>query len=221
MDTTLIDWDAIIATLAAWAEPLEPPSVTALALEARREPWAVLASTILSLRTKDAVTRVASDTLLKAAPTPAALLALSSEAIERLIYPVGFYRVKARTLLEIASLVMTRFGGTVPDTLEELLTLPGVGRKTANLVLIEAFNKDGLCVDTHVHRIANRIGWVATKTPDKTEMALRRIMPRRYWSGLNALLVRYGQLVCRPQSPLCSRCVIAGHCKRVGVERSR
>jgi endonuclease-3 len=129
--------------------------------------------------------------------------------------------VKTRTLLNIADILLARYAGAVPDTLEALLALPGVGRKTANLVLIEAFDKDGICVDTHVHRVSNRAGWVATKTPNDTEMRLREILPRPYWKGLNALLVLYGQRVCRPQSPRCSQCIIAGQCARVGVTRCR
>jgi endonuclease-3 len=149
------------------------------------------------------------------------VFSLPQEEIERLMYPAGFYKTKALRLREIAAILKEKYGGRVPDNLEELLALPGVGRKTANLVLIEAFDKDGICVDTHVHRINNRAGWLISKTPDETEMILRRILPKQYWKPINALLVLYGQRVCKPLSPLCSKCVIAAHCIQNGVERSR
>ena len=150
-----------------------------------------------------------------------ALLALSARRIERLIFPVGFYRTKARALRALSRELLERFGGQVPDDLDALLTLPGVGRKTANLVVSVGFGKPGICVDTHVHRISNRLGFVRTSTPERTELALRRKLPRRHWIGYNDLLVAFGQNVCRPLSPHCSRCPVAGLCHRVGVTQAR
>ncbi|MDR2495130.1 MAG: endonuclease III [Spirochaetaceae bacterium] len=217
------DWDAVMAALEAWRRAVNAhdPSVSAVAERYRKDPWAVLASTVLSLRTKDAVTLAASASLLAAAPSPAALVKLSQDAVARLIYPAGFYRTKASNLLKIAGLLMAEYQGAVPGTMEALLALPGVGRKTANLVLIEAFDADGICVDTHVHRISNRTGWVSSKTPEETEHALRETLPRSYWKGINALLVLYGQRVCQPLSPWCSRCPIYAHCARRLLKRSR
>lgn len=181
----------------------------------------VLLSTVLSLRTKDAVTEQASRRLLEAAPAPGALLALRASRIERLIYPVGFYRTKARNLLRIARILLERYGGRVPDDLETLLQLPGVGRKTANLVVTVGYGKPGICVDTHVHRISNRWGLVRTKSPDETEERLRRILPKRYWISYNELLVAFGQNLCLPVSPLCTRCEFFDSCPKVGVHRNR
>jgi endonuclease-3 len=158
---------------------------------------------------------------LAAAPSPAALLALPEDEAARLAYPAGFYRTKAASLRKIAAILLEQYGGAVPADMDALLALPGVGRKTANLVLIEAFDLPGLCVDVHVHRISNRAGWVSTKSPDETEQALRERLPQKYWKGINALLVLYGQNLCRPVSPFCSRCVIKPRCLRVGVEASR
>jgi endonuclease-3 len=226
-------WDRILAALEAWREALrreravdggakgKDPSVTTVAEQYRRDPWAVLVSTILSLRTKDEVTLVCSKRLLEKAPSPAALLALSEDETARLAYPAGFYRTKAGSLRKIAAILIEQYGGAVPADMDALLALPGVGRKTANLVLIEAFDLPGLCVDIHVHRISNRAGWVSTKSPDETERALRERLPKKYWKGINALLVLYGQNLCRPVSPFCSRCVITKHCQRAGVGASR
>ena len=149
------------------------------------------------------------------------MLRLTARQIERAIYPVGFYRTKARVLLRISADLLARFGGKVPDTIDELLTLDGVGRKTANLVVTLGFNKPGICVDTHVHRISNRLGYVRTRTPEETEMALREKLPRRYWIGYNDLLVTFGQNVCAPVSPKCSTCPVRALCRRVGVTTSR
>jgi endonuclease III len=195
------------------------PAVTKIA--ARRDPYAVLVSTVLSLRTKDDVTAAASDRLLERAPDPAALLRLPAPRIEKLIFPVGFYRVKARHLRQIARLLLEHHGGRVPADLDTLLELPGVGRKTANLVLVLGFGLPGVCVDTHVHRISNRLGYVRTRSPLETEMALRRKLPRRHWLTVNDLLVTFGQNVCGPLSPRCSACPVARTCARVGVLRSR
>jgi endonuclease-3 len=202
----------------------EDPAVTAIASYYRLDPWAVLASTILSLRTKDETTMAASQRLLKELPTMEALAARPEEEIERLIYPVGFYHTKAKNLKKMAGIILERHGGKVPADMETLLSLPGVGRKTANLVLSEAYEIDAICVDVHVHRISNRAGWLGaagTGSPEETERVLRDTLPRKYWRRINLLLVFYGQQVCRPLSPWCSRCVVAAHCERRGVDRSR
>ncbi len=184
-------------------------------------PFTTLISCILSLRTQDRTTTGASRRLFNVADTPDRILEIPTTRLEELIYPVSFYRVKARTIRKIATELIEKFGGKVPDTLEELLKLPGVGRKTANIVVTLAFNKPGIAVDIHVHRISNRLGYVSTKNPDDTEMALREKLPRRYWIVLNDVLVAYGQNLCKPVSPFCSRCAIADYCERVGVVRSR
>jgi endonuclease-3 len=176
---------------------------------------------MISLRTKDEVTAAASSRLLQRAPTAQALAAMTEQRIARLIYPAGFYRTKARHLKQAAQLIAARHGGRVPSSLEELLALPGVGRKTANLVLNLGFGLPGICVDTHVHRITNRLGWVRTRAPLETERALMAVLPRRYWIPINGLLVAFGRRTCAPQSPWCSRCPIRVHCRRVGVTRSR
>ena len=181
----------------------------------------ILISTVLSLRTKDKTTEEASRRLFAVAQTPTELLKLSVAEIEKLIYPVGFYHTKAKNLLKICELLQKRFQGKIPDTLEELLSLPGVGRKTANLVLTVGHHRLGICVDTHVHRISNRWGLVKTKTPEETEMALRKILPKRYWIEYNDLLVAFGQNLCVPVSPFCSRCKIANLCPKTGVSKSR
>ena len=191
------------------------PAVTQVAL--RRDPFQVLISTILSLRTKDPVTLTASQRLFRRAKTPQQMLKLSESKISHLIYPVGFYRTKAKTLREISKRLLEEYEGKVPNRLEELLQFKGVGRKTANLVLTLGFRKLGICVDTHVHRISNRFGLVQTKTPDETEMALRKILPKKYWIPYNDLLVAFGQTLCRPLSPWCSRCPIESFCEKVGV----
>jgi endonuclease-3 len=215
------EWKRIIGALEIWRERMEDPSVSTVAERYQRSPWAVLVSTIISLRTKDEVTVAASERLLAEAPGPEELLRLPEERIGKLIYPAGFYRTKAANLRRIAAILLEKYGGRVPADMEALLELPGAGRKTANLVLIEAFDMEGLCVDTHVHRISNRMGWVETKTPEETEMALRERLPAQFWKPLNPLLVLYGQRMCRPASPWCSRCVVAAYCPRAGVERSR
>ena len=187
----------------------------------RRDPFRVLTACLLSLRTKDETTGPASERLFALADTPAAMLRLSASRIERAIFPVGFYRTKARVILGVCRDLLEHFGSRVPDTIDELLTLKGVGRKTANLVVTVGFGKPGICVDIHVHRISNRLGYVRTRTPEKTEVALRACLPRRYWIGYNDLLVSFGQNVCVPVSPKCSICPVRGLCPRVGVTRSR
>jgi endonuclease-3 len=187
----------------------------------RHDPYETLISCLLSLRTKDETTAAASGRLFALARSPRAMLKLPQRKIARAIYPVGFYRTKARTILELSRALVKRHRGAVPDSLEELLALNGVGRKTANLVLTLAFRKYGICVDTHVHRISNRWGYVRTRNPDETEMRLRERMPRRHWRTYNDLLVAFGQNLCHPTSPWCSRCPLEHLCGRVGVIRSR
>jgi endonuclease-3 len=198
----------------------ELPIVTKLA-EEHRDPFEILISTLLSLRTKDEVTAAATERLFLLASTPAEMLRLSEAAIQRAIYPVGFYRNKAETILHVCRELIERFESRVPDSIEELLTLKGVGRKTANLVVSLGFNGAGLCVDTHVHRISNRIGYVRTKNPEETEFALRAKLPPEHWSRYNTLLVAFGRNTCRPISPLCSHCPVEVYCDRVGVLKSR
>ncbi|QEM67869.1 endonuclease III [Geobacter sp. FeAm09] len=196
------------------------PSVTVVA-EASRSPFKVLVSCIISLRTKDEVTTRASARLFDRAPTPEAMEGLPPEEIAQLIYPAGFYRTKAEQILEISRRLVAEFGGRVPDDLDALLAFRGVGRKTANLVLTLGFGKPGICVDTHVHRICNRWGYVATRNPDATEMALRAQLPQEYWIEINDLLVAFGQNLCHPVSPRCSICRLGDICARVGVTQSR
>jgi endonuclease-3 len=186
-----------------------------------RNPFEVLVSTLLSLRTKDETTEPAAERLLAAAAGPAAMLALPASTIEKLIFPVGFYRRKAAQLREVSRLLLERHGGAVPADMERLLALPGVGRKTANLVLAAGFGIPAICVDTHVHRINNRWGYVRTRTPDETETALRAKLPRRWWLRVNRLLVLFGKSVCQPVSPRCSTCPVASRCPRRGVVHSR
>ena len=203
----------------------EAPSwkVTALAQVAAQwhDPFRVLIACLLSLRTKDETTGPAAARLFALADTPEALRGLRPRAIERAIYPVGFYRTKARVLREVSRDLIERFGGRVPDDIDALLTLKGVGRKTANLVVTQGFNKPGICVDVHVHRISNRWGYVTTRTPEETETALRARLPRRYWIGYNDLLVSFGQNRCLPVSPHCTRCPLRPGCPRHGVRHSR
>jgi endonuclease-3 len=197
------------------------PVVTFIALQTH-DPFRVLVSCILSLRTKDETTGPASMRLFALASTPEAMLGLTARRIERAIYPVGFYRTKARVILGVCRDLIEKHGGRVPSDLDALLALKGVGRKTANLVLTQGFAKHGICVDTHVHRISNRWGYVRTKSPHETERALRARLPRRYWIEYNDLLVAFGQTICKPLSPLCeTRCPIASDCPRIGVGRHR
>jgi len=187
----------------------------------RRDPFRVLIACLLSLRTKDETTGPAAARLFALADTPETMRRLPAKRIERAIFPVGFYRTKARVLLGVCRDLLERFGGQVPDDIDRLLTLKGVGRKTANLVVTQGFNKPGICVDIHVHRISNRLGYVKTKNPTETETALRKRLPRRYWIGYNDLLVSFGQNICHPVSPRCSECPVRPRCARVGVTRWR
>ncbi len=180
-------------------------------------PFKVLVATILSARTRDETTTKAVQALFNVITGPADLCRLSLEEIEQRIFPVGFYHIKARHLKALGAMLMRDFGGSVPDTLEALCTLPGVGRKTANLVVTVAFAKYGICVDVHVHRISNRLGLVATRTPFETETALRRILPKRYWKHWNRQLVAFGQMQCTPRHPRCNQCPVAAVCDRSGV----
>jgi endonuclease-3 len=194
----------------------DTPIVTLMA-ETYESPFRVLISCILSLRTQDATTAKASHRLFGVADTPQAMLQLSARRIERLIFPVGFYKTKARNILDICKTLVKDYGGKVPDTIDELLKLKGVGRKTANLVVTLGYRNPGICVDTHVHRISNRWGYVSTTTPEKTEFALRAKLPKQYWIEYNDLLVSFGQHLCRPISPMCSQCPVAKYCDQVGV----
>jgi endonuclease-3 len=214
------DIDRFVAAIESNYRQWNPPIITFIANRGAT-PFEVLVSTLLSLRTKDEVTGVAAQRLLAVARTPETMVKLPAREIETLIYPVGFYPTKAKRLLSISRILLDRYGGKVPDTLEELTALPGVGRKTANLVLVEGFKIPAICVDTHVHRISNRIGYVKTKTPDKTELVLRKKLPERHWARYNELLVAFGQVLCRPISPFCSRCPVADMCPRIGVDRYR
>jgi len=211
----------MIARLERAASSWNTTALAAVAQQTKRDPFRILIGCLLSLRTKDETTGPASARLFALADTPAAMLALPTRTIERAIFPVGFYRTKARVLHRVCRDLLERFDGRVPSDLDALLTLHGVGRKTANLVVTFAFDLPGICVDTHVHRISNRLGFVRTRTPDETEQALRRRLPRRHWIGLNDLLVAFGQNLCRPTSPHCSRCPIAGSCPRIGVRQAR
>ena len=212
--------DRFVETIEANYRDWNPPIITFIANRGAT-PFEVLVSTLLSLRTKDEVTGEAAGRLLAVARTPEEMVTLSAEAIEKLIYPVGFYPTKAKRLLEISHILLDRYEGRVPDDLDALTALPGVGRKTANLVMVEGFKIPAICVDTHVHRISNRIGYVKTKTPDKTEMALRKKLPKRHWVRYNELLVAFGQVLCRPVSPFCSRCPVSEMCPKIGVDRHR
>ena len=196
------------------------PSVSLIALK-MNTPYTVLISTLISLRTKDDVTLAASERLFSLADNPEKMLSLSDEEIEKAIYPAGFYKRKAQNIKEISKTLIEKYDGKVPSTQEELLALPGVGIKTANLTLNLGFNIDAICVDCHVHQIANRIGWIDTKTPEESVDALESIMPRRFWIPLNELLVAYGQNVCLSISPLCSECPIYKECPKKGLKYSR
>lgn len=186
-----------------------------------KEPFQILISCILSLRTKDRTTAEATNKLFKIAKSPDEMVQLSANEIENLIYPAGFYRTKAKRILEISKVLIEQYNGLVPDDLDQLMRLPGVGRKTANLVITEAYDKHGICVDTHVHRIMNRLGYIKTKTPKETEFELRKKLPLKYWKKINSLLVKLGQTICLPISPLCSKCKIIQYCNRIAITRSR
>ncbi len=210
----------VVALISKAMEHLPDPSVT-LVGKRWKSPFLVLISCILSLRTKDETTLPASERLFALADKPETMLKLSLAQIEKAVYPVGFYKTKARTIHGICRDILEKFGGKVPDDIDTLMTMKGVGRKTANLVLTEGFAKPAMCVDTHVHRISNRLGYVRTKNPEETEWALREKLPKKFWMQYNALLVTWGQNVCKPVSPLCSTCPVNRICQRNGVTVSR
>lgn len=201
-------------------ERLNLPAIEKISEEQSGTAFQVLIATLLSAQTKDAVTLEASTRLFAEAPDVASLARVPVARIQKLIYPVSFYRTKARHVRATCKLLLDRFGGRVPTTMKELLSLPGVGRKTANLVMIVAHQSaDNICVDTHVHRISNRLGWVKTATPDATELTLYDVSPRKYWANINLYLVTWGQHVCRPVYPLCGSCILAPLCPRLGVTK--
>ncbi len=209
----------VMRALARAIDDHELPAVEKIAEESQEDPFEVLISTMLSAQTRDPVTAAAASRLFRAARTPRTLSRLTVREIQRLIYPVSFYRNKARHVKETCRILVDTFGGRVPGTMEELLTLPGVGRKTANLVMILSFKSlKNICVDTHVHRISNRLGWVRTRTPEETEQALYKTVHPRWWPYINLYLVTWGQNVCRPVYPRCAACVIRADCAQVGVK---
>jgi endonuclease-3 len=213
--------NAVMRTLARAIDTLDLPAVEKIAENSQEDPFEVLVATMLSAQTRDPVTAEASARLFRAARTPRAMARLTEKQIERLIYPVSFYRHKAKHVRETCRILVERFDGRVPGSMEELLTLPGVGRKTANLVLILSFKSGkNICVDTHVHRISNRPGWVRTLTPEETEHALYKSTRERWWPFINLYLVTWGQNVCRPIYPRCGVCAIREHCPRIGVTKA-
>jgi len=210
------DIHSVIRILRRHVPKWDTPVVTLMA-ETYESPFRVLISCILSLRTQDSTTAKASHRLFAVADTPQAMLKLSAKKIEKLIFPVGFYKTKAKNILDICRTLIEQHAGNVPDDIDELLKLKGVGRKTANLVVTLGYNKPGICVDTHVHRISNRWGYITTSTPEKSEFALRAKLPKQYWIEYNDLLVSFGQHLCRPISPVCSQCPVRKYCSQIGV----
>ena len=213
--------DEVLRILKKKIREWKVPAVGLVAEQAIDRPFETLVSTILSLRTKDKVTEAASQRLLARARNPEVLSTLPVREIEQLIYPVGFYRTKAKNLLKTCRMLLQKHNGSVPRSMDELLELPGVGRKTANLVLTVGFGDYGICVDTHVHRITNLWGYIQTRTPNETEFALREKLPRRHWKTYNDVLVTFGQNLCLPVAPWCSRCPVAAYCPQIGLKRSR
>ena len=209
---------AVMRTLARAIDSLELPAVEKISEDSREDPFEVLIATMLSAQTRDAVTAAASARLFRVARSPRTMARLTVKRVQKLIYPVSFYRHKAVHVRETCRILVERYGGHVPGRMEELLTLPGVGRKTANLVLILSFrSRKNICVDTHVHRISNRLGWVQTRTPEETEQALYKATAERWWPYINLYLVTWGQNVCRPVYPRCGECVIHPYCAQVGI----
>jgi endonuclease III len=215
-----VDIDAIYKILKREVEHYHVPVVDLVKIQTN-DPFKILVATILSARTNDATTAAACKKLFGKVNTPKDLERLDKKTIERLIFPVGFYHTKAKHLKMLPHALKEKFNGIIPSTVEELLELPGVGRKTANLVVAIAFDKPAICVDVHVHRITNRLGYLKTKNPFETEMALRKKLPKKYWTTFNSILVAFGQHLCRPTSPKCSICPIKAHCNRIGVRSSR
>ena len=220
MPVTNRNIDTVVSRIREQMRDLPDPSVT-LVGKRWKSPFLVLISCIMSLRTKDETTLPASERLFALAETPEKMITLTPRQIEKAIFPVGFYKTKARTILGICRDIIEKFDGKVPDDIDILMQMKGVGRKTANLVLTEGFGIPAMCVDTHVHRISNRFGYIATKTPEESEMALRKKLPKKHWIDYNALLVTWGQNVCKPISPLCSTCSVNKLCARTGVTVSR
>ncbi len=212
--------DKVVSILKKEMKQWKDPMVTAMSRK-KREPFKVLIATVLSLRTKDDCTAEAAKRLFKLADTPRKILNLDEKTIAQAVYPVGFYNTKAKNILDICQNLVDRYNGQTPDEIDELLTLKGVGRKVANLVLTQGYNKPAICVDTHVHRITNRWGYVETSHPDETEMVLREVLPKKHWIIINDLLVTYGQNLCMPTSPWCSKCKIRDYCEQKGVKRFR
>lgn len=216
----MLNIDKIYRILEKEVKKYDVPVVTFIRIQ-EKEPFKVLISALLSARTKDEVTTEVCRKLFKKIKKIKDFENYSIEDMEKMIYPVSFYKNKARYLKKLPAVLEKDFDEKIPKTVEGLIELPGVGRKTANLVVAEAFDNYGMCVDTHVHRISNRLGYVDTKTPYETEMALRKKLPKKYWKKWNSFLVAFGQNICRPISPFCSKCPIRKHCKRIGVKRSR
>jgi len=200
---------------------MEEPSVTKISKLSKRDPFRVLVSCLISLRTKDEVTLASSEKLFAEADTPEKMIELDEDKIAGLIYPAGFYKTKSATIRNICKVLKEEYGSKVPDEIDELVKLKGVGRKTANLVLVEGYGKPAVCVDTHVHRIFNRWGYLKTKNPDQTEQVLRKHLPKEYWITINEILVAYGRSVCKPVSPHCSSCRLSEYCDKVSVDRRR
>ena len=219
MSETVID--TLMHILRDATRHMQQPASAGIIAVYGRDPFLILIGCLLSLRTKDTVSLPASLRLFQQATTPQSMLAIDQGALEKLIYPVGFYRRKARSIHALCRILLDQFAGKVPSTMPELEALPGVGRKTANLVLAEGFGIPAICVDTHVHRISNRLGIIATKTPEQTEIALKKVLPQQYWAEYNRLMVMWGQNICVPISPKCSACPLYSLCKRVGVTRHR
>lgn len=217
----MFPFDEMMTALTDFFPEEAAPIITRISRGKKSDPFIVLVGTLLSLRTKDETTEKAMEVLAPHINTPRDLLRIPDGELEKMIYPVGFYRNKARTLKDAASVIIGRFDGKVPDSIEELLTIKGVGRKTANLVVTEGYGKPGICVDTHVHRISNRLGAVRTKDPHGTEFELRRVLPEKYWIIYNSLLVTFGKRICTPISPKCSQCPIERLCAKQGVTRTR
>ena len=209
--------DEVISLVKKQIEKFKAPYVTRISSE--KNPFKILVSTILSSRTKDEITKQASQRLFLKVKNPNDLIKLSIKEIEKLIYPVGFYRVKARNLKKLAEILIKDYNGKVPNSINDLIKLPGVGRKTANLVVTLGFNKYGICVDTHVHRIVNRWGYIKTKTPKETEYALRKKLPKKHWKKINSILVVFGQNICTPILPKCSSCNLNNICPKNDVKR--
>jgi endonuclease-3 len=222
MERAIHHFDEIFPLLKQQLHVYTHPVVSREKKEIPQSPFVTLISCILSLRTKDEVTEQASQKLLTKYHTPEKIIQLTEKQIEALIYPVGFYKTKARRIKEISQTLLEKYNGKVPDTFDELLTLKGVGRKTANIVMVYGHKKHGfLPIDTHCHRIPNRLGWVKTTSPEETEHALKKILPAKYWDDFNDLFVTFGQKICVPISPFCSRCLIQQYCKKINVKNSR